>query len=843
MTQPMNNRDLRPVWSQVEQMLLQGISVIPVRDKAEGEFGPKTPYKSWKQYQTTIISKEELWHQMEQKGTTAVAMICGAISGNLEVIDIDVKWKPGCDALLFNAIQQSRPDLWNILRIHQSPSGGFHIPYRVAYLPATGMPGNLKLAKRPPNDQELALNPKDRAKCFIETRGEGGYVLAPPSLGYLVHQERPIPLISWEDRESLINICRLMDEMPKIAPQPTRGKAESDYYSINPWDSFNGSPAAEEVLLQLGWKYAGRGGDYIHYTRPGKDKGISASFIISRRLYYIFSSNGGVDAERGYHPSTLLSDLMHNGDRKATFRWLVQQGYGTINPKAEAAIVKKAAITGKGLPTNISTAAEQEYQSALITAKEQYPFGIFWVLEDDSQGEPKIVISRERFTIVAEGLGFRYYRGDVVRVEGPIVHRCNERSFFDTMKLYIKEEDPTEYFRIADATEGFIQRSGAFTITRLPLLLPSMILRDSATTAWKAYQDVVVEVTSESVTSHPYTTIPALVWADKVQPRPFRPGNSGKYIEFLELACEYTKRRNYIQSIIGYLAHDFKDETTGFIIVLTEQCPDPRDGGGSGKNMFGNLLRYTTTYVSKAGSQTKFDEKFFQVWKGERVFAISDVPKHFDFAFLKEPATGSGVLKKLFKDEEVIPVEDMPKFMVQTNFSYEISDGGLKRRIIPIEFTDFFTQAGGIDVHFGCHFPLGWNDEDWAGYDGTIIASIQTWLRSGRKIRPGALTETGWKKQFEHTYGTVITEIIAANIDYWTRTGFISSEQFRKDIEAYYLENGVQKQYQPALAKINKAIKEYCNHAGIHYATDVFMRQGLNKTRGRRFGKEEELPF
>lgn len=842
MTQPMNNRDLRPVWSQVEKMLLDGISVIPVRDKTEGEFGPKTPYKSWKQYQQVRITKEELWHQMEQKGTTAVAMICGEISGNLEVIDIDVKWKPGIDALLFNAIQQSRPDLWNILRIHQSPSGGFHIPYRVAYLPATGMPGNLKLAKRPPSEEELQLNPKDRAKCFIETRGEGGYVLAPPSLGYLVHQERPIPLISWEDRESLINICRLLDDMPKIAPKPPRSKADSDYYSTSPWDAFNHSPAAEEVLLQSGWKYAGRGGDYIHYTRPGKDKGISASFIISRRLYYIFSSNGGVDAERGYHPSTLLSDLAHNGDRKATYRWLVQQGYGVINPKVEAAIVRKAALTGKGLPTNISAAAVQEYQDAAITAKEQYPFGIFWVLEEDKQGEPRIAISRERFTQVADGLGFRYYRGDVVRVEGPTVHRCNDRAFFDTMKGYIKEEDAIEYYKIADATEGFIQRSGAFTITRLPLLLPSQILRDTATEAWKAYQDVVVKVTAEQVELHQYANLPALVWADKVQQRPFRTAEGGRYVEFLELACEYTRRKDYIQRVIGYLSHDFKDETTGFIIVLTEQCPDPRDGGGSGKNMFGNLLRYTTTYVSKAGSQTKFDEKFFQVWKGERVFAISDVPKHFDFAFLKEPATGSGVLKKLFKDEEVIPVEDMPKFMVQTNFSYEISDGGLKRRIIPIEFTDFFTQAGGIDVHFGCHFPLGWDEHDWAGYDGTIISSIQAWLRGGRKIRPGQLTETGWKKQFEHTYGTVITEIIAANIDYWKRKGFVSNEDFRKDLDGYYVENGVQKQFQPSSKKLSSALTEYCLHNSIEFKNNVLQRAGFGVVKGRIFG-QEELPF
>ncbi|MDO6575286.1 hypothetical protein, partial [Staphylococcus pasteuri_A] len=66
---------------------------------------------------------------------------------------------------------------------------------------------------------------------------------------------------------------------------------------------------------------------------------------------------------------------------------------------------------------------------------------------------------------------------------------------------------------------------------------------------------------------------------------------------------------------------------------------------------------------------------------------------------MKEPSTGSFIWKKLFKDEIEVSVKDAPKFIVQTNFSYEVTDGGLRRRIIPIEFTNFFTQVGGLDVH------------------------------------------------------------------------------------------------------------------------------------------------
>ena len=87
-------------------------------------------------------------------------------------------------------------------------------------------------------------------------------------------------------------------------------------------------------------------------------------------------------------------------------------------------------------------------------------------------------------------------------------------------------------------------------------------------------------------------------------------------------------------------------------------------------------------------------------------------------------------MKKLFKNEVEIPNVEMPKFLIQTNFSYEISDGGLKRRIKQIEFTDYFSKCGGVDIHFNAHFPKDWNAEDWAGFDNIMASSIQLFLKN-----------------------------------------------------------------------------------------------------------------
>ena len=231
-------------------------------------------------------------------------------------------------------------------------------------------------------------------------------------------------------------------------------------------------------------------------------------------------------------------------------------------------------------------------------------------------------------------------------------------------------------------------------------------------------------------------------------------------------------------------------------------------GGGSGKNVFCNLLGNATTYTNKNGAQAKFDEKFFQVWNGQRILGISDVPKSFNFGFLKEASTGSFTWKRLFKDEVEVKVEDAPKFIIQTNYSFEITDGGLKRRIIPIEFTDYFTRAGGIDKHFGCHFPNGWTEQDWNGFDTLIAESIMLWIRGGLKLSSTILSQGGKEKQFEQTYGRVIVGLLDANLENWKAQGEVPTATLRNDIKNYYIENMIGVAYQPSMQKINKALAE-----------------------------------
>ncbi|MGN6296309.1 MAG: bifunctional DNA primase/polymerase [Ginsengibacter sp.] len=836
------NRPLLPVWAEIEKYIDAGISVIPVRDRDEGAMPAKTPYGNWKQYQVTPLTKEQLFELMDTRyNTTAVGIICGKVSRDLEAVDIDVKYKPGIDATLFTDLNVIYPSLSEKLRIHKTPSGGYHIPYRCE----EPIPGNQKLAGRYATEEELKERPKNKIYNFIETRGEGGYFCAPPALGYSVVKDVPIPVLTLGERNSLISLCRSYNEIitPEKAPyKPT--KSEDAYYDTNPFEDFNSRCNPSELVQEFGWKEFKHNNHFVWYTRPGKAKGVSMSFNLQKRFFFCFTASTELEENKGYSPANLLALLAHRGDKKRLYADLVQRGYGRIKPKVEQRMAKTAAINGKPLPTNASQEALSARAALAATIDELHPFGTFWI---DSM-EKGIIIDRFKLYSVAPGLGFKNYKEEIVRITscglssvGVLEKNIKPRYVLDTLKNYIKEEDADLHRDIFNALDAFWENHCKHVTANLPIINEEEILSDSIDTAYKIFENGILEITAAGYSLLPFTD--KLIWRHKIHNRSFSFNPGGRYMKFLKLALDWTVNKEYFLSCIGYLAHEYKDETTGYIIVLTEQCENPKDGGGAGKNVFSELFRHTTSFTSKPGSQVKIDEKFMQSWNGEKIFCISDVPKGFQFIALKEMAGGTGLMKKLFKNETSIPAELMPKLLLHTNYSVEITDGGLKRRVKIIEFTDFFTKAGGIDVHFGVHFPNGWNNDDWNGYDTLISEAIQYWLKVGRKIGGVPLSESGWLKQFEQSWGAVVTAFIEENFSEWISRQRINNDEFKKRLEMFYRENNITSQYQPSMQKINLAIGEYCRYNGIEYKSDVQRTENGIHNKYRVFTDPNILPF
>jgi hypothetical protein len=812
------------VWQEIRRLLPQGLSVIPVRDRDDGNGKAKQPFSNWKKYQSQQILEAELYAQLDQFNTSAIAIIAGRISGNLEVIDIDVKHHAGIDAELFAAIRDIYPDIWRILRIHKTPSGGYHILYKVI---GQDIPGNMKLAERETTDEER-LTSKTKKTAFIETRGEGGYVLAPPSMGYAIFQNNDIPIITWEDRCSIINIAKSFDKIPKEEKaKPKASKFQESYYDEDPFAHYNKTADLLTILESKGWTFVKTQRDKIWLGKPGgKKNDVHGAIFLNNNLFYCFTTSVDFEAEKAYSACNILHELDCDKDWKKVYKFLVEHGYGKIKLQIEQNIVK----SGKELPPNASKDAiafEAQYK---LEQTAIHPHGVYWLYDE----KDKMYISREHLYNIAAELGFRLYGEQIYQLNLPFAYKRTVREFYDTLKEYIKEEDGDTYVEICNTYEAFLRHNGKFTSERLPLIKEEDIECDSRNTCYKYYKSNYLEITKELVFIKPYSKEQKIIFADKVQQREYKHHSGGIYKEFVEFALGVIDEN--VKNTIGFLSHEYKDETTAYIVVFVEKCADPKQGGGSGKNVFVNLLSNTTSVLTRPGSGAKFDEKFFQSWNGQRIFAISDVDPNFNFGFLKEPAGGHMLWKRLFSNETAIDASRSPKLIVLTNYSYEVTDGGLRRRIIPIEFTDYFTVNGGVDGVFEKHFPKDWSEEDWNGYDTFISECIQNWLRSNRKLKAAELSLTGWEKQFIQTHKQTIWDIVHQFWEKWTAKKIITNDEFKQDLENFYSENGILISYRPSVKNINKAIVEYA--AKMRIFVDVNYNTGGGK--GKLFQSFEE---
>lgn len=821
---------LKNIIIHAKEYLARGYSVLPINMSAG-----KRPLGNWKQFQSNYITIDEFYNRCANASINAgIAIITGLISGNLELIDIDEKHAPGISATYLTEVKNVYPELYAKLRIHRTISGGYHILYRCEEVLGDG---NRKLA--------FASNEKG-AEAAIETRGEGGYFAVPPTKGYEVYQDMPVPVLSLDERNTLIRLAQLFCKKDKAPKKQRISKKGLNNYSENPWEHYNNSAAAEEILQQFGWQFESENSEFIHFTRPNKKSGVSASFIKSKRLYHIFTSSTQLENERNYLPSTILTELQFGGDTKETFRWLVENGYGKLNPNYEKKLIEKSLTDNTPIPANLSDDAKKLHKKKLSEFEQKYPFGIFWTgnIEDGYS------INREMFIDVATKMNYLIYENEIYKQKDNIIYKVEYREFVDELKDYIKEEEEVN-FAIKDKYENFLQHSGKYITSRLKEIQEEDILCDEKHTAYKFFQNCIVKVTAKEIKQIPYSDIKKkLIDGTRIFEHDFVPGTEdGIFTDFINKAVV---KNPHLRSIIGFSIHEHKDASASYITLCTEANNDPRRGGGSGKNILSAMVGRMTTYKDIPAAQANMDERLLQFWNFERMISFSDLPRNFDLSYLKNISSNSAILKKLYKDQITIPEHLLPKIWAQTNYSYVISDGGVRRRVRVIEFTDFFTNAGGVDTYYNNKmFPIDWSLDDWSAYYNYMINCLQTYL-ANPKIAETKLTTEGWMKQYEQTYNKHTRQFIEENIENWCEKEFISRELFEEEYHIFCRNNGINARFALSSIKMNDALSDWCDKFNIEFDKNARNTENGIRKFGRTFksnslntnnNEEYDLPF
>lgn len=316
----------------IRSYLDAGLSIIPIKRD-----GSKRPLGEWAQYQERIATPEEL-DQWIRQGVEGWGLVCGKVSGNVEVLDFDdpdlfYPWRAQIDSRLYDR-----------LVIAETPSGGRHVIYRCATIE-----GNQKLARNVNRDT-------GEVETAIETRGEGGQILVEPTTGAYHETGRPyrivqgaltaIPEVTPDERGMLIAAAMVLNEYwPDVSePVPSNGEWGVDGDGKRPGDEFAAHTSWDEILEPLGWRALYSRNGRTFWQRPGKD-GMGGSAVTggkSRRTgfdgLYVYSTNAApFESDRGYGKFHAYALLYHGEDFGAAARDLQKQGYGRqviVRPRA-----------------------------------------------------------------------------------------------------------------------------------------------------------------------------------------------------------------------------------------------------------------------------------------------------------------------------------------------------------------------------------------------------------------------------------------------------------------------------------------------------------------------------
>ena len=736
----------------------QGIS-ITFTDSNKVSVGP------WKEYQKRIITAEELADKLPlAKG---IAIICGAVSGNLEVVDVDTKYD--VTGRLMADLTKRIPDaIKNKLVMASTKSGGFHLYYRT-----TSVNPNTKLARRGATDEELTNNPHEKVKVLIETRGEGGYVVAPPTVGYkwLNDDITNVEYLTTEERDELFEVCRSFNTYIEEHIIETRDSHVKADYPFSPIDDFNERGDVIGLLVKHGWKISNRDNDRTFMTRPGKTHGTSGDFLHSKRWFSVFTTSSQFEPQKAYNPAAIYCLLEANGDWKQAVKQLATEGFGMDKRKLTPRTLKVvAAVKAMDLSDNDKkkrivkeTKGEiNEIDAEKLLKVDVDPDSIeqfeFWSITKKGT----IEIDKSLLIAFLEKHGFYGLPYDltgndvrIVKIVDNIVEETTTQKIKQLLRDFITKEAGEHTHRVLNAILDRYHIFNKEMLAFLKTVPDAQFLRDERHCAYYPFRNGIVKVTAGTDTTAgrvellQYGAVGKLIWKSHIIDHdihlddPNRPDflrdNDGNEINnvfakfVIRIAGSADDRFQAFMTHIGYMIHKFKDGRYQVAVVCAEDTESDENGGGTGKSLL-------VKAISKMVNLQDFDGKTFTTKKSfalqrvsldTNVISINDVKDKMDFESFYTMITEGITIEKKGKDEFHIPYERSPKFIFTTNFTIPNKGNHAVRRQKILPFSDYF----GIDrtpfMEFGHMLFTDWDAGQWGYFYNFMFACVMDFLTYG----------------------------------------------------------------------------------------------------------------
>lgn len=704
--------------------------------------GTKRPDGAWKQYQTGRAERDTVDHWFADSHP-GVGLVCGTVSGNLELLELEGRAVAAgmVTALRDTAADAGIPDAWQRISTGcavMSPSGGLHLLYRVE----GGVTGNTKLARR--------LDERAQPQPLIETRGEGGFVVAAPSHGpvhptgrawqFVSGSPDTIPTITADERDALHAAARSLDQLPTPEPIPEPTVLDNDHAANGtaPGADYNTRGTWEQLLTPHGWVPVRRIGNATYWRRPGKNIGISAVTGGEAADYlYVWTTSTELPSERAMSKWRAYAMLEHAGDFSTAAKQLRADGYGQTAPPPQRPVLTVIDSNSNGHVTD-GTSARQPIPDP-ITSLERSDDGNALALVDQYGDIIRYCPERGRW------LHWTSHRWEWCPPGGGVIREYAKqiaRSLPETDHAALRHKA-----RSLGAIGTTSMLTQAATDSRVVVTLDQLDARPLELNTPAGIINLVTGAVEAHDPAKLHTRITAVAPDFEVA--------SELWTQFLaDTFAGHHELIDYLQRLVGYSA-------TG--VVRDHVLPFAFGPGGNGKGVFleatrGVLGDYATTAPAKFLMAQVYSAHETEIARlaGARMVVCSEVDEHdkFDEAKTKQ-LTGGDTLTARFMRQDHFTFSPTHKLWLMGNHQPSVTGGGHSfwRRLRIIPFANIVPDERQVDDLQGIlvrdHGPavLAW-----------IVTGAVEYLSHGLATPDSVLAATSQYAHDQDTIGRFIEE-------------------------------------------------------------------------------------
>ena len=673
------------------------VNTIPTKNKIP-------VISSWKEFQKRRITKEE-YIDWFQKGlyNSQFAVLMGGIN-KLVCIDFDNKiedlekiFKESYSYLIHKKIE---------FYSERTPSGGFHIILKCDDAE------NFK-------SEKIAINSKEEA--FIETKGEGGYVVVNPSPDYdiinknmsfieFLENARPVDELSILQFLEFLKNYSYKKEMKNevIIENDNKNLFKSDKEKI---ESLN---FLLDEFRKAGWKVLKETDDWLEIQRPGGD-GITGGINKKEVFYYNFSTNAKNFDTKGYNFIKTIQALKNFSSLKEAVEYIKKNVPNFSLDKSNTQ--KYLKIEG------VEKISDDLYEwNGIIMNKDckivniSSNFGNFLnkKIGKIDQNSKEIYVVDEK---VIRQIDISEIRQEIKKI---YVDFCDKNNI---TSILIGKPIPISVV-IDRFVEHFLKPEKLSGLQKSLSMLDINFFTNYKNANYFYFKNCVVKVVKDKIDILSYDEIDHFVFEKNIIKKDFKLinrefENTFNFCKFVRNIAGSEEKYEILKKIIGFLLDKHKTNALNKAIIFKDYSSlldNTSANGRTGKSLLIKAISYLRKVSMLDGRTTDWKSRFLfdRVDYSTDLLFIDDVDKKFNFNFLFNRVTGDFVIEKKNQGSFVIPFEVSPKIVIASNFFIDDQkDESTKTRIQTFYLANYYNAKKTPNKEFGEYFFEDWDDEKW----------------------------------------------------------------------------------------------------------------------------------